>query len=407
MLYFFIVSFTFENVAENKDIDLVNPLSRLLNLDPEERESRGLLHTPSEIAQQPETWHKTLLLFRQRSADLQQFLRGAYEERRTIFLIGAGTSDYIGHAIAALLRHKWNTEVVVAASTDLLAGREDLLLPDRKYLWISFSRSGESIEGITVLEQALGSCPNILHLVVSCNAHSAMVRLAEQSENAYAVVLDDVVNDRGLAMTSSFTNMVVFGQAFATLWSGEDFEPTLAPMAQAAEFLLDSGAYLADELARDMTKSACFVGNGSLAAAARESALKVLELTSGAIQTISESTLALRHGPMSALNQQTVFTSFVSTHPKRCRYDLDLLNEIKYKQTVRSLVAVGHDAPAADHVLFCDQFGRIPDSHRPAVDVIFGQLFGLFASVECGGMPDSPSPNGIINRVVQRFKIYT
>lgn len=385
----------------------MNPLSRVLNLDPEERERRGLQHTPAEIAQQPDTWHKTWSLFRHRRSDLQQFLRSAYEERRTIFLIGAGTSDYIGHAIAALLRRKWNTEVIVAASTDLLAGRDDLVLPDRKYLWISFSRSGESIEGITVLEQALSSCPNILHLVVSCNAHSPMVRLAEESHNAYAIVLDDTVNDRGLAMTSSFTNMVVFGQALATVWSCEDFEATLAHMAQAAEFLLDSGAYLANELARATTKCACFVGNSSLSAAARESALKVLELTSGAIQTISESTLALRHGPMSALTQQTIFTIFVSTDPKRCRYDLDLLSEIRSKQAVRTLVAVGYDTPVANHVLFCERFRQIPDSHRPAVDVIFGQLFGLFASIETGGMPDSPSPNGIINRVVQRFTIYT
>ena len=385
----------------------MNPLRRLLNLDPEERESRGLLHTPAEIAQQPQSWHKTWQLFQQHLADLQLLLRSAYEERRTIFLIGAGTSDYIGHAIAALLRRKWNTEVIVAASTDLLASREDLVLPDRKYLWISFSRSGESIEGITVLEQALSSCSNILHLVVSCNARGPMVTLAEQSENAHAIVLDDSVNDRGLAMTSSFTNMVIFGQALATLWSGEDFEATLAPMARAADFVLDSGADVAYELARDTTRYACFVGSSSLSAAARESALKVLELTSGAIQTISESTLALRHGPMSALNQQTVFASFVSTDPKRCRYDLDLLSEIRSKQAVRTLVAVGHDAPVADHVLFYPPFRQIPDSHRAAVDVIFGQLFGLFSSIECGGMPDSPSPNGIINRVVQRFNIYT
>jgi tagatose-6-phosphate ketose/aldose isomerase len=40
------------------------------------------------------------------------------------------------------------------------------------------------------------------------------------------------------------------------------------------------------------------------------------------------------------------------------------------------------------------------------VDVIFGQLLGLFCSVAHKLKPDSPSPDGVINRVVQKFKIY-
>ena len=36
-------------------------------------------------------------------------------------------------------------------------------------------------------------------------------------ENALALVLDEAVNDRGLAMTSSFSNMVLAGQCVAQL----------------------------------------------------------------------------------------------------------------------------------------------------------------------------------------------
>ena len=38
-----------------------------------------------------------------------------------------------------------------------------------------------------------------------------MVELALHSEQCFAILLDDAVNDRSLAMTSSFTNMVVLG----------------------------------------------------------------------------------------------------------------------------------------------------------------------------------------------------
>jgi tagatose-6-phosphate ketose/aldose isomerase len=48
----------------------------------------------------------------------------------------------------------------------------------------------------------------------------------------------------------------------------------------------------------------------------------------------------------------------------------------------------------------------IPDLYRPVLDVIFGQLLGLFASIHYGLKPDIPSPNGAISRVVQNVDIY-
>src|SRR5262249_17260204 len=154
---------------------------------------------------QPQTWQATHRAFSEMRGDLTNFLRAAREERWTVFLVGAGTSDYIGRSLAPLLRQQWQTEVMAVASTDLLEGREDYLVEGKKYLWISFSRSGDSPEGVATLEQAMASCAHVRHLVVSCNSAGRMVSVAKDSQNALAVVLDDAVNDRSLAMTSSFT----------------------------------------------------------------------------------------------------------------------------------------------------------------------------------------------------------
>jgi tagatose-6-phosphate ketose/aldose isomerase len=384
----------------------VNPLSRLLALPETEKEERGLLHTPAEIAQQPATWRTTHRLFEESRAELASFLRQAHKERWTIYLVGAGTSDYIGHSIANLLRSRWGCEVSAIASTDLLTNRDDLIIPDRDYLWISFSRSGDSPEGVAVLEQALALSPRVRHLVVSCNKNARMVELAQQSNSCFAMLLDDVVNDRSLAMTSSFTNMVVFGQELAHLWDNGFSEDTLDFMTLAADYLLDEGASLAHSLAQRGYRRACFIGAGALGATARESSLKVLELTSGDIQTMHETTLGLRHGPMSSLNNETLFTGFISTDDRRRRYDIDLLNEIRAKQVVRTIVAVGQTDAASDYSLHCSAFDALADAYRPAVDVIFSQMFGLFSSIELGLKPDSPSPNGVISRVVEKFAIY-
>lgn len=384
----------------------MNPLSQLLTLPEPQKTELGLLYTPGEIAQQPATWQITHRLFSENKAELMEYLRQAKDERWTIYLVGAGSSDYIGHSIAHLLRKRWNCEVCVVASTDLLTNREDLVIPDEKYLWISFSRSGDSPEGVSVLEQALASSPHVKHLVVSCNRNGRMVELAAQNESCFAMILDDAVNDRSLAMTSSFTNMVLFGMELAHLWDQQSFDGTLQNMTLAAHYMLEDGASLAQQLAKQGYRRACFVGSGALAGTTRESALKILELTAGNIQSMNETTLGLRHGPMSSLNTESLFVSFISRDDRRRRYDLDLLNEIRAKGAVRTIVAIGHADSASDSSLYCEAFGKLDDAYRPAVDVIFSQMVGLFSSIELGLHPDSPSPNGLISRVVEKFAIY-
>lgn len=393
----------------------MNPLSALLNLTVDEKADRGLEHTPHEIAQQPETWITTFHNLRALETRMRDFLTtagvsGPLEQRPTVYLIGAGTSDYIGRSLHHLLRTQWQCEVIPVASTDLLTDLSEYVLSSKRYLWLSFSRSGDSPEGVAVLERALAECPNISHILVSCNSGGRMSTTVHGRENCFSIVLDDATNDRGLAMTSSFTNMVLAGQILAHAWSIEEYEAILHALVNAAEAFLPRAATLAAELTKKGYKRACFVGSGLLAGTAMECALKLLELSAGKVQTITQPTLALRHGPMAALDHDTLLVSFVSSQTQRRRYEVHLLREIGSKDLVRTRVAVATDPDSllaeADYVLAPDRPYAIPDLYRPALDVIFGQLLGLFASIQFGLKPDFPSPNGAISRVVQNVGIY-
>src|SRR5678809_1582677 len=196
-------------------------LAKLLALSPAEKEARGLVYTPREIFQQPETWRqsyqKVVLLAR----SLEEFLdrAGLSNDSKPldVRLVGAGTSDYIGKSVSALLQQKWRCDVQSIPSTDLLTNIDEYVVPGRSYLWISFSRSGDSSEGVAVLETALQRYPEIHHLVITCNKNGQMARSFQNRPNLFSIVLDDTVNDRGLAMTSSFSNMVVVAQSLAYL----------------------------------------------------------------------------------------------------------------------------------------------------------------------------------------------
>jgi len=394
-------------------------LQALLSASEKEKETRGTRYTPLEISHQPATWRKTYKICEEHRLDLIQFLRtsciGAEPmPRPTVFLVGAGTSDYVGRALTYLLRRLWGCEVWAVPSTDLLTNLEDLVFADRPYLWVSFSRSGDSSEGLAVLDAALQKYPNVRHLLVTCNQKGQMAAVCEKKpDRAFVLALDDTANDRGLAMTSSYTNMVVAGHCLAHVFSPGDYEDIFSMLQQAGERFLECAPEVATAIAQEDFSKVCFVGSGVLRAVAKESALKLLELTAGKIQTLSESTLGLRHGPMSALDEGTVFVSFLSTDRRRRNYELDLLREVNRKQLGKLRVVVVPDSPdsidgisrLADHVLSLHAPG-LGDEYRAPVDVILAQLLGLFCSLRLGLKPDCPSPNGAISRVVSHINIY-
>jgi tagatose-6-phosphate ketose/aldose isomerase len=204
--------------------------------------------------------------------------------------------------------------------------------------------------------------------------------------------------------------MVVAGQCLAHVFSPDDYEDTFSTLQRAGERFLERAQEVATAIAREKFSKACFVGSGVLQAVGRESALKLLELTAGKIHTLSESTLGLRHGPMSALDKDTVFVSFLSGDRHRRNYELDLIDEVRRKRLVKLQIVVAPDSTSqldrlADHVLSLDAPGLM-DEYRAPVDVILAQLLGLFCSLRLGLQPDCPSPNGAITRVVSHLTIY-
>ena len=393
-----------------------NPLLELLNLPASEKSERGVEHTPREINQQPETWKTTF----QRCLDLKKEITAAVRcagigrgsSSPTVYLVGAGTSDYVGRALAPLLRRRWGAEVWPVPSTTLLADFEEFHRRDRDYLWISFSRSGQSPEGVALLKQALQQHRNVRHIVTTCNRHGEMAALcARHADRALAIILDETANDRGLAMTSSFTNMLVAGQCLSNIESLDEYGEVVTQMAEVGDRFLPAAA----EVAASVTALGCcrviFVGSGALHAVASECALKLVELSAGHVVAMAETPLGLRHGPMSSLDQQSLFVAFLSSDPRHRGYEMDLLDEISRKRLGRVRIAVtAHGAEdvasLADYPLSLD-CPDFKDEYRPAVDVMLGQLLGLFASLRSGLKPDQPSPNGAISRVVAPIKLYS
>jgi tagatose-6-phosphate ketose/aldose isomerase len=151
-----------------------------------------------------------------------------------------------------------------------------------------------------------------------------------------------------------------------------------------------------------------YLGSGPLVGLARESALKLLELTAGEVVTYFDSPLGFRHGPKSVLDTDTLAVIYVSGDPYTRRYDLDMVAEIR-AQLGPDSVAVISTEPIPDalgQAVVLPGLVGLDDSSVALAYLVFAQYLALFTSLEYGKTPDNPFPSGEVSRVVQGVTIY-
>jgi tagatose-6-phosphate ketose/aldose isomerase len=214
-------------------------------------------------------------------------------------------------------------------------------------------------------------------------------------------------------MTSSFTNMLIAGQAFSFIDSPDEYASHLKKLVTAGKTLLIQAPDPVKEVCALDFNRAVFLGNGSGWGTAVESHLKLQELTSGRVMCAYDTFLGLRHGPEALIDDRTLVVAYLSRNPYLRRYEEELLKELRQKRIGRAVLVCGSaiDDPIrdlSDYAVDYDPDGDldIPDDLLPPVQVILGQLLGLFKSLSLGYKPDSPSEGGVIHRVVEGVRIY-
>ncbi|MBK9384968.1 MAG: SIS domain-containing protein [Planctomycetes bacterium] len=401
------------------------PLGELLALPAAQAEARGLVGLPREILQQPWLYRETARRVLA-SAELAGFLAPTIGRGKRWVLCGAGSSNFLGEAIAPWMTRGLAQPVHAIASTDVLVTPERLRdASEEPALFLHFSRSGGTTEAIASLELLRRLYPHARHLAITCNGASALARAGAADERSRALVLHPASHDHGLAMTSSVTSMMVAGLTLAQRGpeaeSDECFLAQIDRIAEAAERLIERAPSLAQALVAEDPLRLCALGADALRATAKEACLKVTELTDGAIASFSDSWLGVRHGPLSAVNERTLVIGSLSTSAYRRAYEIDFLRELESKRLGARLAVVAPFRPTElPESVRCVSFGpattsgaeaaaggeAIEDELRPLVDILFSQVLGLYASLHHGLTPDRPSRRGAIQRVVAGFQLH-
>jgi tagatose-6-phosphate ketose/aldose isomerase len=379
----------------------------MLGLTAGEIEAGGAYWTAREIAQQPRLWPEVARLVAA-DAGLTAYLAPLLSDPQLrVVLTGAGTSSFIGECLAPALARNGARRVAAIPSTDIVSCPESSLLAGTPTLMVHFARSGNSPESVAAMELAEQRIVHCAHLVVTCNGEGALYRRAGAMRHAHAVLLPDASNDRSFAMTSSFTGMLL---AAATAFEALRLDGAhIARLARLATLVMDTSLLVLPTLVHPEFERVVYLGSNELKGLAREAALKMLELTDGAVTSIADSPLGFRHGPKTILNGRTLVVTFLSNDAHTRRYDLDLLKELRADAVAGRVIALASRAPGeepAETLMLGEDAVALSDLELCLPYAVFAQALAMRRSLSLGLSPDNPNAAGTVNRVVQGVTIY-
>ncbi|MDT5327477.1 MAG: D-galactosamine 6-phosphate deaminase/isomerase [Mycobacterium sp.] len=354
-----------------------------------------------EIGQQPDAWREVA---GRTDAHTTGFLRDIVGRRDLrVILTGAGSSAFAGEIAAPALRRHLNRRVEAVATTDIVASPLDYLERHTPTLLVSFGRSGNSPESLATTELADELVDDVWHLILTCDRGGELGRAHSGRPNSVVVFMPERTNDTGFAMTSSLTSMLL--SCLLMLGPAEHIDAEA--LAQAAEHVVDLQPDIR-ALAKSKKQRFVYLGSGPLEGLARESALKLLELTAGEVVTYFDSPLGFRHGPKSVLDGDTLVVVYVSTDPYTRRYDLDIIAEIRSQLGPDSVMVISVEPipSALGEAVVLPGLDGLNDSSVALVYLVFAQYLALFTALEYGKTPDNPFPAGEVSRVVRGVTIY-
>lgn len=303
-----------------------------------------------------------------------------------VWFCGAGSSAYIGDMLVALLEGHAGPRLRAVPTTDIVA-RPHAYLAGRAPLIVNFGRSGNSAETIGTLDALDVLAPNAPRLNITCNAGSALA--VRSATHQCTIVLPATTHDAGFAMTSSLTTMLL--TALSVFGAPTDL-PTLS--TQLARLLPSFTSHAAAARSPDRV---VFVGAGPLGFAAREAALKVMELSAGAIPALWDTTLGFRHGPKSFVRGATDIYVFGSAAPVTARYDADLVSELRIQFPTSRTTFVG---PGGD-------VETPTEGAAIVLPIVLAQVLAVVWSDRAGLPVDDPFAGlGTLSRVVSGVQLY-
>lgn len=389
-------------------------MDSILGFTLEELEKLGGSFTAEEINQQPQVWEEVIIAMESQHKKIDEFVNGFLQNKdKRIILTGAGSSAFAGEVCAPYLTKLLGVNVEAIATTDIVSSPENYLIKEIPTLLISFARSGNSPESVATVNLAEQLLDSLYQIIITCNEEGALSKKCNNNDKNLLLLMPSRCNDKSFAMTSSFSTMVLSCMAIFHINELEPLKKDIEKLVVSTEKFIKNNYENIKLIAHENFERIIYLGSNTLKGIARESALKVLELTAGRVNAGFDTPLGFRHGPKSVVNSSTIIVFYLSNDSYSKKYGIDLINEMIPERKGNKLIVIGNGISKelkgdVDYTLQLGEkeFNLSSEIYLPLQQLVFGQLLSFYKSCALGITPDNPCPTGEVNRVVKGVTIH-
>ena len=375
-------------------------------------EKKDCANTSSEIAQQPRLWCELGDMLIEKKDEISAFMKkiGDISQFRVV-IAGAGSSGFVGDALAALVAKSAGIRIESVHTTDIVSDPKTYLFANVPTILVSIARSGNSPESAGAVKYARSIVNNLFEVAILCDATSTLYNLTAQSEKSMIILMPDDANDKSFAMTSSVSAMLISGFAF---FNASKIDAIVQDIMKLAKNMSNSSIKFTEVATKWAEKDfdrVAYIGSGAFKHIAHEASMKIMELTNGIVNGSFESATGFRHGPKTVIKNKTLTVHMISGDLFTSKYDFDLLVEICSEKKQNIVLAIGAGPWGG---INCDEAITIPaNGYGACADLcmglhalVFCQMLSMFKSLALGIGTDNPSPTGEVNRVVKGVTVY-
>lgn len=352
-------------------------------------------HTLEEIKQQPKLWEKLFYMMKEKKNEIKNFLDPILDGNLSrIILVGSGASAYVGDTLSPYLSELLNVPVTSIPAAEILNNPYSYLRNLRNTLVIFYSRSGNTPE----LKDACTISNNLLKdsnfILITSNNESTIYKSYKNKPNFFTLVLPKECNDKGLAMTSSFSCMILSSIFLFNIDNLEKEKLYLEQSIENAKYILNSTWSDMLNIVRRNATRVLYVGSSELKGVSNYSALNTIKLTNGRVYSFSNSTSDINNSIKPFITKDTIVFLLKSVNNPNHDYNYDFLQDLKNHSANPFVVVISENSSYLElcnkcfYVNFKESL--LPNIYLSLTYSIYGQIFSYMYSLHLGLSADNP-----------------
>lgn len=254
-------------------------------------------HTFKEISSQVSCWEKIYSKLDSEISNLNNIIFSKdYDE---IILFGCGSSYNLAISASFYTNSLINCMTIAVPSSELLFNTDVYIKPNKQYLLVGFSRSGETTETIRVIEK-LKKSKNINSLVFTCKKDNSLRKISDN--NFYC----EGAEENSIVMTKSFSSMLfayclLIAKFIKNTQLIDEFNSLIKYLKGKIDPLFNQVKEYVDN--NDYSVFFC-IGSGFNYGLAVEADLKMKEMSQ--VTSYSYYILELSHGPKALIDEKSL-----------------------------------------------------------------------------------------------------